>query len=674
MKKNTKSLIAVILCLILTAAVFTACGKKGETGESTTLSPDESWAPGGETYQPVTITDVELAEIVKEALGDDAKDFNGDLSSLSSAQLSKVKQTAALNGYIVTKDEDGKTVIQKDNIGVTEVESSVYDEILSEAGLENGKKVTPSQYDRVSRKADEMGVTAVTNKNGDVTIIQKETTIAPATQGNTANTRTPQSSQNANNSSTTAGTQPPTQSSPTTKNINTGSPVGGGGTSYQWNSTTAAPPTINIIAVNKDKGLAYGNGPHATFSKNVMDSNGNVIAVGSTLADAKGKSAASSSGLIVKFGDSKVEWSKIIDGQELTAFNDVAILKDGSIVAVGDTLSSTIVPDSAFKCKGTVEGLICKFSAAGKLQWTKIFGGSQGDIIYAVTPTSDGGFLIGGKSTSSDFDLKNTGSSKVKAFISKMDADGNIKWTEALSGTLHNSIYDLEISQDGSIYAAIESICDDGDYKDLDGADGSRRYSVIAKFSSTGKKQWLRSFYEGGSVIIKNICTYGNDVVAAGHYSAGRTGVTSGSFKKLYNGGQAGTYDGIVLKLNSDGSTVWQTPLIGFQNDYVTGIVPVSGGFAVSGYTSSTNRDFAFDGKGDNDSFVYMISSGGRTLCANNVGGSRSDRALGICGSGYSVAICGGSVSSDADFANLGAKSDGENSIAFSYKFTLEKK
>lgn len=673
MKKNTKSIIAVVLCLILTAAVFTACGKNGTDGESTTLSPDESWAPGGETYQPVTITDVELAEIVKEALGDEADDFNGDLSSLSSSQLSKVKQTAALNGYIVSKDDDGNTVIQKDNIGVTEVESSVYDEIIKEAGLEDGKKVTPSQYDRVSRKADEMGATAVTNKNGDVTIIQKETT-SPAiqpTSKNGSNTRATQSAQSTDAPApTTEGTQPHTQASPTTRNINTG----GGGTSYQWKSTTAPPPEINIIAVNKSKGLAYGTGPHAIFSKNVMDSSGDVIAVGSTLATEKGKSSDNSSALIVKFGENKIEWSKIIDGQELTSFNDVAILKDGSIIAVGDTLSETIVPDSAFKCKGTVEGLICKFSSNGKLQWTKIFGGSQSDIIYAITPTSDGGFLIGGKTTSTDFDLKDTGGGKVKAFISKMDADGGLKWTRTLGGTKHNSVYDLEISQDGSIYAAIESICDDGDYKGLDGADGSRRYSVIGKFKSNGEKLWLKSFYEGGSVIIKNISAFGNDVVAAGYYTSGRTGVNSGSFKKLYNGGQAGTYDGIVLRVNSEGNPMWYVPLIGFQNDYVTGIVPVSGGFAISGYTSSTNRDFAFDNKGETDSFVYIVSAGGKALCANSVGGSGSDRALGICGSGYNVALCGGSVSSDADFADVGAKSNGEFAVAFNYKFTLQKK
>ena len=671
MKKNTKSIIAVILCLILTAAVFTACGKNSGEGESTTLSPDESWAPGGETYQPVTITDVELAEIVKEALGDEAADFNGDLSSLSSAQLSKVKQTAALNGYIVSKDDDGNTVIKKDNIGVTEVESSVYDEIIKEAGLEDGKKVTPSQYDRVSRKADEMGATAVTNKEGDVTIIQKETNTAASSTQNNSNTRSTQGG--AQSSTKTPVSQEPqtshqTPTSPTTSNIS------GGGTTYNFASTTAAAPTINIIAVNKGKGIAYGEGPHAIFSRNVMDSDGDVIAVGSTLAKANGKPTEDSSALVVKFSNNKVEWSKIIDGSDFTTFNDVAILEDGSIIAAGDTISTTIVPDSAFKCKGTVEGLICKFSPNGKLQWTKIFGGSQSDEINAVTPTSDGGFLIGGKSTSSDFDLKGTGDGAIRAFIAKLDGEGNLKWTKALSGSKHNGIYDLAIAKDGSIYAAIESICSDGSYKGLDGADGTRRYSVIGKFKSNGDKLWLTSFYEGGAVTMKNICTFGNDVIAAGNYNSGRTGVNSGTFKKLYNGGQPGTSDGIVVRVNSEGNPVWYTPLIGFQNDYVTGIVPVSGGFAVSGYTSSTNRDFAFDNKGETDSFVYVLSTGGRTLCANSVGGSRADRALGICGSGFNVAICGGSVSSDSDFADVGAKSNGENSVAFNYKFSLEKR
>ena len=668
MKKNLTSVIAVVLCLIMAAGVFTACSKNNGDGESTTLAPDESWAPGSETYQPVTITDVELAEIVKEALGDDASDFNGDLSSLSGAQLSKVKQTAALNGYIVTKDENGNTVIQKDNIDVTDVDEKVYDEVMEKAGVEKDKTVSPSQYERVSRAADEKGVTAVTNGDGEVKIIDKVSTTARTASGTTKATR-PSATGSAQNpsSSTKAPTQPPTQASPTTSNI------AGSTKPFDFNSTTAPLPSVNIKAVSKDKGTAFSNGGHTIYSRNTMDSKGNVYSVGSTLGNASGKKVTYSSGLIVKTGSNgKVDWKYVVDGGELTSFNDVALLNDGSIIAVGDTLSTTVVPDSAFKCKGTVEGIICKFSANGKLLWTKIFGGSQGDIIYAVTPASDGGFIIGGRSSSTDGDLKGVNKSKIVAFISKCDSEGNVKWVKGLSGSKHSAVYDIAVTQDGSIFTAIESLSSDGDYNGLEGSGGGRRYCVIAKFKSNGDSVWKSTYYEGGSVIIHNICAYDNGVIAAGYYTAGKTGVNSGSFSKLHNGGPAGTYDGVVFRVKSDGTTPWYCPLIGFQNDYVTGITAVNGGFAVSGYTNSTNRDFAFQSKGDNDSFVYVISTGGRTICAGSVGGAKSDRALGICGNRDQVVICGSTLSSDGDFADVGAASDGTDAAAFNYSFNFE--
>ena len=42
----------------------------------------------------VTISSVELADLVSEALGDEAKDFNGDLSKLTPDQLQKVEDAA----------------------------------------------------------------------------------------------------------------------------------------------------------------------------------------------------------------------------------------------------------------------------------------------------------------------------------------------------------------------------------------------------------------------------------------------------------------------------------------------------------------------------------------------------------------------------------------------------
>ena len=53
-----------------------------------------------------------------------------------------------------------------------------------------------------------------------------------------------------------------------------------------------------------------------------------------------------------------------------------------------------------------------------------MIGGSDADMVYGVAPTSDGGFIIGGKSASVDGDLSGVGTMKYKAFVMKLDAKG----------------------------------------------------------------------------------------------------------------------------------------------------------------------------------------------------------------------------------------------------------
>ena len=676
MKNRTLSIIAVILCLLVTASVFTACNKNKDDGETTTLAPDESWAPGSEPYQPVEITDVELVDLVKEALGDEASDFNGDISSLDKDQISKVKQAAAVKGYAI-KEENGKVSFQKDNAEVTEVESSKYNRIMSKAGVTDvSQTVNASQYAVISKEAESQGAQAVTNEKGNVTIVSRV--------GRQQATRNSSASRNANSpddvtsAGTTASGQQSTQSgdenkftpSPTTRNIANGgkettaySFTSGGGTLY-----------VNTKAIENDSASAYGGAEYnSIFKKTAMNEDGEVFSVGSTFSNAKKNAQDYSSALIAGFTEKgKLDWSYVIDGGKPTSFEDIAILKDGSIIAVGDTASSTIVSDAEFKCKNTIEGLICKYSQNGKREWIKLFGGGGGDIIYAVAATDDGGFLIGGKSDSSDFDLKGVAENKIKAFIAKYTADGDLSWVKALSSTKHCAVYDLAVAPDGMIYAAIGTVARDGDFKDLDGAKNDRSYYVIAKFAPNGNVEWLKDFYESGAVVFQNICVADDGgVVVAGHYACSKNSTNTGSFKNVYNGGQPGTYDGMVIKLNPNGQIGWQTPLLGFQNDYVTGITPVRGGYAISGYTSSTNRDYAFEGKGEFDAYVYFFSYGGKAQSAKSVGGTNSDRALGIAGNGQTVTICGTTSSKDFDFEEISGKGDGDNTLAYNYKFRL---
>lgn len=667
MKSRANTVIAVVLALLMMAAVFTACGKNSGDETTTTLLPDDMWTPGDEVYTPVEISDVELAEIVKQALGDDASDFDGDLSSLSKDQLSKVKQVAALNGYVVSADGDGKTVIMKDNVPVTEVPEDVANDILKEAGVEKNENLTPSQYERVSKVAEEKGVTAVTKDDGSVTMVEKvSTTAASTTSSGGSNDKT--TSIIAGDTSRTTST---TRSSGTTSS---GGNSSGGLTQYTF-TTENATAVITSKSVTATKGNVYTGKSNVAFNSDAQATDGTLIAVGSTMTDKSGKESDHSNALIVKYTkDGSKDWEYILSGDGLTTFEDVAVLSDGSIIAVGHTLAKNLVSDASYKCKGTVEGVVCKFTSAGKLEWIRIVGGSGGDMIYAVCETGDGGFVIGGKSNSTDGDLKNAGANAIKAFVGKFDGSGNSQWSSfsSLSGSKHNSVNDLVVASDGSVYAAIESVTFDGDYSDLDAAKNKTRFSVITKFSSTGSVMWRKDFYEGGTVLLKNLCI-GNDggVVTAGYYSSGKTGANTGSFKSIHNGGPSGTYDGIIIKIDASGSVKWRTPLIGFDSDIVTGITRINGGYAVTGYTKSTNRDFAFSNYGDYDSFVYTITNGGTTQAYTSLGGSNSDRALHICGSGKEVTVCGVTASSDNDFSDIGS-TNSDKSCGFIYKFEID--
>ena len=183
MKRNKLTVvISVALCLLLIASVFTACSfKKGGEDESTTLSPGEDWGlSADETYQPVEIESVELAAIVSKALGEEANGFSGKLSDLSEAQLNKVKKVAEEEGYIVDTNDKGDTVIKKNsNLEVTAVNSEKESEILSEAGVKNTTRMSREDYEKVSKAANDRGATAVTDKDGNVTIV--ETTVKPTT-------------------------------------------------------------------------------------------------------------------------------------------------------------------------------------------------------------------------------------------------------------------------------------------------------------------------------------------------------------------------------------------------------------------------------------------------------------------------------------------------------------
>lgn len=628
MKNKFTARLSIVMCLVLIVSCFAACNIKSDDATTTTLAPDDSWQ-SGTGYEEVVISQAELVDIVSEALGEDTpEDFDGNLGSLTQEQLDKVTDYAEDKGYIVETDDKGDTVIKKEEIPTTQASKDEVEGLLDRLSIPDFSNLSDEDYEELSKAADDEGLIVQTQPDGEIVIVKPVTTTRILTQA--ATTKAGKVTTRENKTPSTTSVYVPK----TDYNVQT-----------NGSSSSATVSTLsNGWATN------YGTGNYCNFVDNAVTSDGGSVAVGIVTQDGKG-----TYGVIVKYNESgKQVWTDSLSGDDTVSYENVTELKDGSIIVVGYTLAKNIANPDEYECEETVEGVVVKYSAKGERQWVKIIGGSGAEMIYAVEATPDGGFVIGGKSTSVDGDFSNLSANKTKAFLYKYTASGSISWKTCLAGSAHCAVQGIAVNTAGDIFVTLENNGKDGDFSGLPGTDLGRRIAVVAKYSSEGKKAWVNTVYETGLTNMHAI-TYTDDggCVVAGQYSVSAKEGNSYTFKNIYNGGTAGTYDGVLVKYKADGSTSWITPLIGFESDFITGITRISNGFAVSGYSASNNRDFSKLGKGDYDSFVYTINKYGETEKVYTFGGTGADLAREICSDGNTLYVCGSTESSDGDYASM---------------------
>ncbi|RYF88042.1 MAG: hypothetical protein EOO03_09305, partial [Chitinophagaceae bacterium] len=88
---------------------------------------------------------------------------------------------------------------------------------------------------------------------------------------------------------------------------------------------------------------------------------------------------------------------------------------------------------------------IVKVDSTNKVSWDRTLGGTFSDRCHALLSTTDGGFLLGGRSVSNSGHEK-TADSKGGGYdiwIIKLLADGTIQWDKTLGGNDNDELYDL---------------------------------------------------------------------------------------------------------------------------------------------------------------------------------------------------------------------------------------
>ncbi|MGA9116973.1 MAG: T9SS type A sorting domain-containing protein [Bacteroidota bacterium] len=278
------------------------------------------------------------------------------------------------------------------------------------------------------------------------------------------------------------------------------------------------------------------------------------------------------------------EWIRAFGGDADDEGYAVDQTSDGGLIVAGYTKSFGA---------GLKDVILIRTDSAGNALWTRTFGGAQDDEGYGVQQTSDGGYIVGGVTSS-------YGAGSRDLWLIKTDTMGYEVWKKTAGGLGSDGAWAVEQTPDGG-YAATGWT--------MSGAAGPLGDMWLVKADTGGNQRWAARF--GGSDADRG---HAMRRTADGGYIV--TGYTSSW--------GAGLDDLLLVKTDSAGGGGWTKTLGGTGRDYGRAVEEVpGGGYVIAGYTLSY-------GAGSEDFWIIRTDQAGNMLWSKTLGGTASDMAYGL--------------------------------------------
>ena len=278
--------------------------------------------------------------------------------------------------------------------------------------------------------------------------------------------------------------------------------------------------------------------------------------------------------------DGDIEWQNCLGGGSSDEAYSIQQTSDDGFIVAGYSMSDD---GDVSGNNGMADYWIVKLDAEGELQWQKCLGGTSYDEAASVRQTSDEGYIVTGFSSSEDGDVSdNYGYNDY--WVVKLNNSGEITWQQNYGGSDDDYGRCIRQTTDGGYVMTGRSRSNDGN---VTGNHGNYDYWVV-KLNSSGSLSWQDSFggsaHDWGHSVRQ---TSGEDYIVAGESQSADGDITdSWAYKDYWIAKLSPTTTGIGFTKNKDAQdfTITASPNPFYSQTDIVFTLPQSGAVELAVY------------------------------------------------------------------------------------------
>lgn len=323
-----------------------------------------------------------------------------------------------------------------------------------------------------------------------------------------------------------------------------------------------------------------------------------------------------------------LDWQKSFGGSGADLLQSIRLTKDGGFILAGtsDSQKGLHKKDS---CRGHEDFWIIKLNAKGAEQWQRTIGGSGQELLQSIMPTSDGGYIVGGSSSSNKsgklhnglndlFGKKEDSYGGLDFFVVKLDSKGEIEWQKSYGGQYADELRSIVQTRDGGFLLGGSSNSPDSGNKN-EKSYGESDYWIL-KLDRKGELEWQKTYGGAGDDQLQSVLqSKDGNYLLAGSSSSG-----TGGNKNASNGKGS---DFWLIKIDPIGEILWQETYDIGKADLLTTIQEnADGSLLLGGHAQTEVSDSKKkDREGINDYVLIKTNGKGEEQWTQTVGSGGED-------------------------------------------------